>query len=274
MSEQIEQEAEQEVDLQALAEQEQEAGVDQQGEELPEMSAVEQKAFDQGWRPEEDFSGPSENWKTPKEYIQAGEFMDQINALKGDMSKQKQQFDDRMDNVNKYNKAQTNAKIKELKAKQLEAVESSDTESYVKSQEAIDELQEEAAPEQATQQTDSAIEDWNTKNPWFFEAGEKSNDAKAFYNSYADANPNATTAQVLAHLDKKIEQFYPSNNENPRRNQPNTTESKSRRPERKSKGLTMGDLTAEEKQSWSLFASDMFTEEQFLKTVADTRKTK
>lgn len=274
MSEQLEQEVEQKVDLQALAEQGQEEGVEQQGEELPELSAVEQKAFDQGWRPEEDFSGPSENWKTPKEYIQAGEFMDQINALKGDMNKQQKSFDEQIVNVNKYNKAQTAAKIKELKAQQRESVELSDADGYDKAQLAIEDLQKEEIPEPAAQQTDSDIEDWNKKNPWFFEAGEKSNDAKAFYNSYTDANPNATISQALAYLDKKINQVYPSSNENPRRNQPNSTESKSRRPERKSKGLTMGDLTASESSDWNLFASDMFTEAEFLKTVADTRKIK
>lgn len=267
---------EQEVDLQALAEQEPELNNDQQGEQLPEMSAVEQKAFDQGWRPEEDFSGPSENWKTPKEYIQAGEFMDQINALKGDMNKQQKSFDDRVDNLNKYNKAQTDAKLKDLMAQQREAVELSDTDSFDKAQKAIDNLQEEVAPKvDDTPGKDPAITAWETKNAWFNDMNdERGAVAVGVWNAYVQQNPSHSVAQTLAHIDARIERLYPSNNENPRRQQANTTENKSRRPSRKDKGLTMGDLTSEEKGDWNLFASGMFTEEQFLKTVADTRKIK
>ena len=66
-------ELDQEVDLQALAEQGQEAEFkqdDKQGEELTELSDFEQKAFDQCLIPELDFNGTSEIWKTPNEYIQ------------------------------------------------------------------------------------------------------------------------------------------------------------------------------------------------------------
>lgn len=269
------QEVEQEnIDLQALAEQGQEQEVEQK--EAPQLSAIEQKATDQGWSPEEDFNGPAENWKTAKEYVRDGEWMTQMNELKGEISSQKKQFDDRLDNVNKYNAAQTEAKIKALKSQQRDAVDVSDTDAYDKAQGEIDDLQAQQAPKDTPADQpgkDPAIAAWEAKNTWFNDVSdERGSVAVGVWTAFVQQNPNASIDQALAHVDSRIEHLYPSSNDNPRRNQPNTTENNSRRPARKGKALTMGDLTSDEKGEWNLFGSQMFTEEQFLKTVADTRK--
>lgn len=266
---------EQDIDLQSLAEQGQEPVVEQ--EEAPQLSAVEQKAFDQGWRPEDEFNGPSENWKTPKEYIQAGEFMDQINQLKGQVSKQQQDFDTRIENVNKYNKAQTDAKIKSLKAEQRGAVDVSDTELFDSAQSQIDELEKQTVTEAPAPTTDKdpTIAAWETKNPWINDTSdERGSVAVGVWNAYVQQNPNASTAQALAHVDARIERLYPVENKNLRRDQPNTTENNARRPARSNKGLTMADLTGDEKQAYQMFGNMYKDEAQFLKTVADARKIK
>ena len=266
---------EQNIDLQSLAEQGQELEVEQ--EEAPQLSAVEQKAFDQGWRPEDEFNGPSENWKTPKEYIQAGEFMDQINQLKGQVSKQQQDFDTRIENVNKYNKAQTDAKIKSLKAEQRGAVDVSDTELFDSAQSQIDELEKQTVTEAPAPTTDKdpTIAAWETKNPWINDTSdERGSVAVGVWNAYVQQNPNASTAQALAHVDARIERLYPVENKNLRRDQPNTTENNARRPARSNKGLTMADLTGDEKQAYQMFGNMYKDEAQFLKTVADARKIK
>ena len=266
---------EQNIDLQSLAEQGQELEVEQ--EEAPQLSAVEQKAFDQGWRPEDEFNGPSENWKTPKEYIQAGEFMDQINSLKGQISNQQKNFDERLENVNTYNKAQTEAKIKSLKAEQRGAVDVSDTELFDSAQSQIDELEKQAATEAPAPliDKDPTIAAWEAKNPWINDTSdERGSVAVGVWNAYVQQNPNASTAQALSHVDARIERLYPVENKNLRRDQPNTTENNARRPARSNKGLTMADLTGDEKQAYQMFGSMYKDEAQFLKTVADTRKIK
>jgi hypothetical protein len=270
--ENLDQSNEQEIDLVALANAGDQTEQHEEQQEENNLSDFEQKQYDQGWRPLDDFSGPEDNWKTAKEFQRDGEWLAKLKEKDQRLDRIERDFEVRIDNVNKFNKAQTDAKIKSLQAEQRSAVDMSDTEAFDSAQSKIEELQKEDVPEQVAQQPDRDIEDWNKKNPWFFESGEKSNDAKAFYNSYADANPNATTSQVLEYLDKKINQLYPTNNNNPRRNQPNTTENNTRRTSRQNKSLTMSDLTNDERQQWSMFGSQMFTEAEFLKTVADTRK--
>jgi len=269
---------EQEIDLEALAKadsQEQEQQEDQQ--EQVEFSAKEQEAFDIGWRPENEYNGPKENWKTAKEYIRDGEWLAQIKSLKQDQERQKKDFDDRLENTNKLHEARRRADIKKLKAQQREAVDGQDTEAFDHAQTQIDELEGQEVKTTTTTTTtetdkDPVIAAWEEKNPWINDlSDERGSVAVGIYNTYASQNKQASTAQVLAHVDGRMDKLYPTNTENPRRNQPNTTENNTRRSSRQSKGLSMGDLTAEEKQDYALFGSQMFTEAEFLKTVADTR---
>lgn len=269
--ESLEQSNDQEIDLVALANTGDQTGQQEEQQEETNLSDFEQKQFDQGWRPLEEFNGPEDNWKTAKEFQRDGEWLDKLKEKDQRLDRIERDFNQRLENTNKLHEARRESEIKALKAEQRNAVDSADTDSFDKAQTQIDAL-EKAAPVETVPQTDNAIDDWNKKNPWFFEVGEKSNDAKVFYNSFAGANPNATTEQVLEYLDKKINQLYPTTNDNPRRNQPNTAENNTRRTNRQSKSLTMNDLTNDERQEWNMFGSQMFTEAEFLKTVADTRK--
>ena len=264
---------EQEVDLQALAGAKQDQKQEQQEE--AQLSSTEQKAWDQGWRPEDDFNGPSDNWKTAKEYIRDGEFISQINSLKNDMNKQKDDFDSRLNNNNKLHEARRKADINKLKAQQRDAVDMSDTDAFDKAQTQIDALEEQQVVEPTSSHDtgkDPAIVAWEAKNPWFNDLGdERGAVAVGVWNTFTNKNPAATIQQALAHVDSRMDNIYPSNSNNARRNQPNTTENNTRRSSRQSKSLTMNDLTSSERSEWNMFGSTMFTEEQFLKTVLDTR---
>lgn len=269
--------AEQEIDLEALAKadsQEQEQQEEQQ-EELN-LTEIEQEAYDQGWRPKDEYEkqGHGGNWKSPLDYIVDGKYIDKIKQTNQKIDQMKQDFDSRLENTNKLHEARRQADIKKLKTQQREAVNDQDTDAYDHAQTQLDELegQEVKAPAPAKQGQDPVIAAWEEKNPWFNDmSDERGGVAVGIYNAYANQNPKASSAQVLAHLDGRMGKLYPTNTENPRRNQPNTTENNTRRSSRQSKGLSMSDLTAEEKQDYALFGSQMFTEAEFLKTVADTR---
>jgi len=265
----------QDIDIQDLADQGQEQEDNQ--EKALQLSSMEQKAFDQGWRPEDEFNGPSENWKTAKEYVRDGEWMTQMNDLKGQISSQQKSFDHRIENLNKLNKAQTEAKIKSLKSQQREAVLTSDADAHDQLQGEIEELQ--AKPETEDKPADQpgkdpAIVAWEAKNSWFNDmSDERGEVAVGVWNSYINKNPTASVAQTLAHIDERIERLYPSNIDNPRRNQKNTIENNTRRSARKSKGLTMGDLTNDEREQYGHIGHMFKNEAEFLQTVADTRVT-
>lgn len=238
------------------------------------LSPTEQKAWDQGWRPKEDFKGDEDSWKTAREYVQYGEIIKLVKDNKKDLDNQKRDFDERLENTNKLNEARRKSELKALKKQQREAVDMADGDAYDATQQKINELESQAVTTQPTQPgKDPDIADWETKNPWINDVNdERAGVAQSMFNNYTAQNKGATAAQALAHIDSKLSKLYPSENTNTRREQPNTTENVSRKPQRRNKDLTMADLTSDEKQEWSMFGQTMFkTEKAFLKAVKDAR---
>lgn len=242
-----------------------------------ELSPTEQKAYDQGWRPQEDFSGPEENWKTAKEYVKDGEWLKQIKDLNQKFDTQKQEFDTRLENTNKLNAERTKAEITKLKKQQREAVDNADTDSFDIAQADIDALEAESVdvvkPKvEESQPSDPTVAAWEVKNPWINDVkDERTSVAQALWGTFQQQNPTATIEQALAHVDSKIGILYPQNNNNLRREQPNSTETPRRLAARRNKDLTMGDLTNDEKQEYQMYGQSMFTEKEFLIAVKDAR---
>ena len=258
---------------------EQEEIVDQQEQleevsEQPELSATEQKAWDGGWRPEDQFEGNPDNWKTAKEYNMYGEFQEQLRDVQNSSRRKDQEFDSRIANLNKLHDKQQEAAINTLKGQQRQAVEEADTERYDQLQVEIDGHK----PEQAEQAPDKdpVIAAWEDKNAWINDPNdEKAQQAIAFYN-VAAARPNATAQSSLDYVDNQLAKLYPEPT-NARRDMPTQTEQTnrpaSRSNSRRSKDLTMNDLTRDEADQYKQFGSSMFkSEKDFLKAVADARK--
>ena len=242
-------------------------------QEVSNLSETEQKAFDQGWRPKEEFEGNEDNWKTAKEYIKDGEFISKIAELNRRMDSQKAEFDERLDNTNKLNEARRTAEIEDLKAKQREAVNMADEDAYDHAQKKIDQLEESKVDvSNQPQGKDPAISEWEAKNEWINDPGdEKTSIAQGLFNNYLIKNKGHTAKQALEHVDSRLANLYPVSN--PRRDQPDATETGTKRPKQKNRDLSMDDLTQDEKQEWNKYGQLMFKDQKsFLKAVADTRK--
>ena len=241
-------------------------------QEAPRFNETEQAAYDQGWRPEEEFEGKEGNWKTAKEYVKDGEFISKITELNRKIDAQKNEFDERLENTNKLNEARRKAEIEELKARRREAVNNADEEEYDKAQAKIDKLEEVADVTPSTPRKDPAIIEWENKNAWINDpSDERTAIAQGIWNNYSSQNPNATAAEALAHVDSRINKLYPASN--PRREQPDANETPTRKPRQKGRELSMSDLTQDEQAEWDKYGSMMFKDQKaFLKAVTDTRK--
>ena len=242
-------------------------------EELPQLSDTEQKAFDQGWRPKDDFEGPEDNWKSAKEYVRDGEFLATIKGLNQRMDDQQKDFDSRLENTNKLHEARRLKEIKDLKTQQRDAVRVSDTEAFDDAQNQIDELEKvEVAENKPATNDRPVVDEWLAKNTWI---NDKTNDKANFANDtwagYVTRNPNSSDEEALAHVNAQLTKFYPVNNNNPRRDQQNTNETPTKRGKKGGKTLSMGDLTQDEKNEFTQFGSMFKSEKDFLKAVKDTR---
>ena len=262
----------------ALEQEELQDVVDDQEEqdELPELNPVEQKAWDQGWRPEEQFDGNPDNWKTADSYILYGEMQEQIRGVKHESSRKEAEFEARIQNLNKLHEAQQKNAIDSLKAQQRQAVEEADTAEFDRLQGQIDSHQTIESDPLAPAK-DPVIEAWESANPWINDpSSEKAQQAQALW-SVAASKPGATAQSALDYVDDQLSKLHPTETPtNPRREMPTMTE-QSARPSgrRRSKELTMDDLTASERNEWQQFGSIMFSNEKdYLKAVSDARKEK
>jgi hypothetical protein len=247
--------------------------IEGQQEEQPDLSPAEQKAWDDGWRPEDRFEGNPENWKTAGEYNLYGEMQTQVRDAKAETRRAQQDMDSRIASLNKLHSAQQKAAINDLKAQQRQAVEEADTVKFDQLQTQIENTvveQPQAAP------VDQDLADWNAANTWISDGSEKAQDTHGWYGR-ALSQPGATTQSVLAYVNKRLAEVYPEQQAptNPRRESATMTE-QSRQPrqrQRAGKELSMNDLTAQESREYELFGKSMFKDEkQFLKSVADARK--
>jgi len=262
---------EESIDLAALAN-----APDQEAEVVEEelqLNGTEQKAYDQGWRPKDDFEGPEDNWKSAKEYVRDGEFLATIKELHQKVDSQKVDFDQRLENSNKLHEARKAREISDLKTQQRDAVRTSDTELYDDAQKQIEKLEEAPVEVKRSQTVDPVISEWESKNAWINDStDERTPVAQGIWNQYIAKNPTASNAQAIDHVDSRMNALYPTNNSNPRRNQQNTNETPAKRGKKASKTLTMGDLTQDEKSEWAMFGQTMFKDESaFLSAVKDAR---
>jgi len=246
-------------------------------EETPELNAAEQKAWDGGWRPEEQFEGNPENWKTAREYNMYGEFQSQLRENKAESRRKEAEFDERLANSNKLHEARRKSEIDSLKAQRREAVEEADTDKYDKIQTQID--SHDAGPETTTPAKDPAVAEWEAKNAWINDTGsEKYAQAQAAWSIAASRGMDNQAA--LDFVDSQLGKLYPSKIQpetptNPRREAATMTETSTRRSPRQrgSKELTMNDLTRDEAKQWAQFGEDMFGDQKsYLKAVSDARK--
>lgn len=250
---------------------------DQPQEEELNLSPIEQKAWDQGWRPEEQFEGNPDNWKTAGEYVLFGEMQQQINDVKAEQRRKDAANEARITNLNKLHEAQQAQAIADLKAQQRAAVEVADTDEFDRLQRQIDNHSKAAKPVQAAPEKDPAIEAWEARNPWINDAeSEKAQQAQAFW-AVAGQKPGATASSALAYVDAQMAKLYPEDSapSNPRRDMATMTEQSRTqgRGRRGSRELTMSDLTRDEQNQWQQFGQSMFSSEKdFLKAVADSRK--
>ncbi|MES2367695.1 MAG: hypothetical protein V4563_17595 [Pseudomonadota bacterium] len=224
--------------------------------------ATESKAHSKGWRPFDEFvenGGDPENWRTADAFLTYRE-------LTGEIVKQRQDFNQRVDGLHKLTQAQLAAQRDQLIAERDLAIEAGQKKEVHALDKRINEL---AQP--VVQADSSIVEKWNRENPWILEHTPKAVFAKTVW---ADAMANSTSyEQALGKLESEIKKHYP----------PATTKAAATLPESEkghgNKGfgnrkaaLTMDSLTQNEREIYKALPGAWKNEAEFLQAVADDRK--
>lgn len=141
--------------------------------EAPQLSEVEQKALEMGWRPKEEFEGDEVDFIDAKEFVQRQPLFDKIAA----QSKQLKNLDKALhalqQHYTKVNETAYKKALADIKAQQEKAVEEGDLNTY----HALNQKREEIEEEKEQLQTDfipepepqvhPTMQAWVARNSWY-----------------------------------------------------------------------------------------------------------
>lgn len=262
-----------------------------EGEPEPEVEPEEARARAHGWRPKDEFDGDPDDWVNHRRFNEKGDMIGQIRSLTGDLAQTKQATADSL-RLNNMFKGQ---QIKQLETQLTAAlkrvddsIELADTEGAKAAMEEVKgiegdlgEMKEEAKPRapDAAAVVDAitnhpTMMEWSDKNPWLKEESEKSTFAAQefgkFFKEHAKdyANADAMINALTKHVDAQVAAKFSSTNSN--RDRPARTGGKAPRGANV-RGLSMKDLTRQEKEMYDTFIDSYKDEKEFLKTVQEAR---
>lgn len=207
-----------------------------------------------------------EEWRSADAFEERGKWIKRVQDLENRVSTTEQSAEDQVRHLNAFHEA----KIKDLKVKQREAVELGDTEQYDALDKQIDETKgaQAVAPVNNGATAEAA---WNTANPWINQPGPKSTYAISQYGVYS--KQGMTAQQALQMVDQDIKREFPSVN-TARQAAPTSEGGSKPGGRRESAGkLSWGDLSSTEVKYYNSLGSKAFgSKSDYLKTVANSRK--
>jgi len=231
----------------------------------------ESEAREQGWKPEEEWSGdpPKSGFKTAEQFIKDGENITPILKSKVD------RLESRVEELRQSNKEITEFTqasrdrdrkekerlIAELQTLRTKAVTEGDGEAFQKADEQIEELRKEAQPEPDSLSPDAR--DFLSDNTWY-----GSNDRLTIYADGLGERLQQSGYSGKAYFDELVRQVkdtFPDEFGNKRRKQPNSVESGGEAVT-DSKAKTFDSLPADAKAQYERFARDIegFTKEAYV----------
>ena len=248
-----------------------EAALEVENTDTPEISAAEEKARGGGWKPETEWE--EDDPKKPQEFASAevfnarGEFIGRMKDQDKRIAGMETEFNTRMDNANKLFKHQLETQKADLITKRDDAIDLADREGANKFQDQIDNLADvpESAPANNGQ---TALDAWNAKNRWASERTPKAAYAQALLGDYVNQGMNYQDA--LTAIDTDIAREFPAVNTD-RDNHPSSEGGSKPGGKRQARKLTMADLTQDELKYYRAMPNAWKTEADFLQTVQDTR---
>ncbi len=235
-----------------------------------------------GWTTREDWiaSGkPESEWRSAEHF----ELVKETHGLRTTIKNQRAEidgFDSRLKSVETLAQAGNEAQIADLQDKLEDAIADGQVDKSKAYQKDINELEAKKTPDVESVAADPVLIAWNKDNPWIGNESPKSNYAMLLYNQgRAD---NMSSQEIIEMVNREVEKEYPGTITtggqpktkvvNARRAEASTTVSGKTNPGGKTTGLSMSDVTGDERRvrENSVYMANL-TDEKYLKLVERAR---
>ena len=237
---------------------------EQEGDETPEYSEIEQKAIEMGWNPD---GVEGKRNLSPEEFVDRKALYDDLHSLK----RQNKQLRGDIDNIAKYQdsiRADERKKvIQELKSQKKDALDDGDHERVIEIDEQLAEERERHKAEKAEYKTNEDFEQWVVENSWYQNDKELREEADIYGEVYWAKNPKKTRDEVYEAVSKHIKRTFNDKFENENRKKPAAVEPGKGVPRKARKGKhSVKDLSPEARSVMkTILRTTKMTEEQYLK---------
>lgn len=237
--------------------------VEQKTPETPELSPVEQKALEQGWKPKDQFDGDPTEFIDAPEFVRRGELFEKIERQSKEVRQLKEALEAFKVHHTKVKEAEYNRALKAVDAARKKAFDEGDGEKFFALEEQMKSIKEEAAivkeaAEAPTPSTPPALESWMKQNSWY----QSDRAMTAFADSLAIElhGKGYTLDQALREIDAEVRKEFSSKFE---RKRPPSPEGSTRTGSTKSDNFKLSD---EERQVMrKLVKQGVMTEAEYIK---------
>lgn len=238
-----------------------------------EPTAIELKAMEEGWVPQEEWEGDPDQWRPAKEFVDRGELFKKIDDQNRTVKDLKRALDDMKRHHATVRETEYKRALESLKDQKKTAILEQDADAILQIDDKMDLVKEEMTklnqePKQFTQsEVAPEFAAWVNKNKWY-------NDDEPM-RAYADAIGRSLAVggmqppQVLIEVEKRVKSQFKDKFENPNRSKPGAVEGSTSRGGRSNDSFALSD---DERRVMQRFVrSGVMTEEQYIKDLKAVR---
>lgn len=184
-----------------------------EGEVKVEISPVEQKAREMGWRPQDEWDGEPEEWIDAKEYVGRKPLFDHMSSMKRELRETQKALKALQGHHEKVREAEYKRAIESLKVAKKSALEEGDSDKLVEIDEQLTDLKarnvaEEAAARNTSNAPHPNFVAWVERNTWYAQNPELRTKADEIGVGHAMANPNKSPDEVLEYVEREIKKQF------------------------------------------------------------------
>jgi hypothetical protein len=242
--------------------------------EKQEPTAVEQKAMESGWVPEDEWDGDKSQWRPAKEFLDRGELFKKIDDQNRTVKELKHALDDMKRHHNSVRETEYARALVNLKTQKQTALEEGDAATVVRIDDQIDLVRDEQTKlKQTSNQVEYSPEPapeftaWASRNKWY--------DSDTNMKTWADGiGRNLAAAgmkpdNVLREIEKQVKDVFPNKFRNVNRDKPGAVVGSTNKGGKANGSFVLSD---DERRVMQRFVrSGVMTEEQYVKDLKSVR---
>lgn len=234
-----------------------------------EISEIELKAREMGWKPAEDYDDP-DHFIDAEEFVRRKPLFDKIDSVNRELKETKKALRALQDHHAKVREAEYSRALAELKDKKKQILADGDADALIEIDEQIMDLKAEEKVAKTTQAEEANkphpnFINWVNKNAWYAQDAELRAFADAIGISYARENQEKSPDEVLDYVARRVKQTFKDKFRNQNQTKASAVEGSSGTARRNSSHEDDFELSDEERKIMNTFVrSNVMSKEEYI----------